>query len=260
MKKHFSHVFALFVTALLLGLGMCMPGLASAFSDKWLLEKPEEVENSVIYLDLSQNKDFMQRVELFKSGQGKEFSWADSVISTEMEEQDVQAAAMEAMEAIGFHMSIRGFPEVTPLLLLETSEDKTSQSCVFWYCVWDTNQLVWIDDVSGTMIGFSLQIDYILETNFAAAYEKHISDKKVAIYDSEGVTYAEERVIDVSLVTDYLLLYCHEHYPVNSVELYSVEKNGNGYMMMMTGETEDRLVHSFMSLHCQDGWLSFNLD
>lgn len=260
MKKHLSHIFALLVTVLLLGLGVCMPGLASAFSDKWLLTKPEEVENSGIYLTLSQNQDFMQRLKLFNDGLQNDFDVVSAGISTEMGEQEVQAAAIEAMEAIGFRMRECGLPEVTPYLFLETSEDRTSQSCVFWQCLWDSghsDQILWIDDVSGTMITFIIELDYMLEENLVIdGVRLDVPVSKTSVYGGTEI-YVEKGAIDLALVIDLLRLYCQGNYPVNSVELYSAEKTEYGYTLMLTGETEDRQVYSFMSVESQSGYLSF---
>lgn len=282
MKKYLSHIAALLITALLLGLGISMPGLAFVASDRWLLTKPQEVENSVIYNVLSQDMDFMQRLELFQEGMRNEISFADmqklelfkegmrfeislveSGISMEMEEHEVQKAAMEAMGAIGFPMGADDLPRVMPLLFLETAEDKTSLLCVFWYCIWDEDQVLWIDDVSGAMIGFNFQIDFLLETSiaYAARKGKVVYDKKEDIYDSAGTdTGGVSMAFEFIPVVEYLLQYCTAAYPECSVEVEDVDDSGIDYVMKLSVKTQDRQVASSVAVHGQDERFSFNID
>lgn len=191
-----KRVFAIIGTALLAALGLLLPRFAAAFQDRNLSGDVWQMENAAVSLTLAQEMVELDDLDLFQSL--KLFSSPATMVELEegrytSEEDAAQKARWVAaylMTAVYYNSDAYHSQEIVPFL----RTDMDGRSGIFWRCSWKgrPDEVVWIDDQNGTIMGFILRNmdpafeDPILYSNFDVLCNLEFSaDPNVYVLDEE---------------------------------------------------------------------------
>lgn len=185
------------LTVLVVAVGACIPLFASAALDRQLEHETKRWEDTSVSLVLSQEGDFFQTLELFRSDHSQvELSEGEA-----MNAEKAQEAARYAAALLALGIPMEEEPSVVPMLF--ASSGAPVSSGIFWCCTWgekDKQAQLWIDDQSGRMV----------------ALESPISPSEVYASDSPF----HEAAFNV-------LEYCQTQYPIDSLD-YEISQDAAG--------------------------------
>lgn len=228
---------------ILLGISLYLPKLMTAFLDNRLSKQVIQMENSNVSLTMSQDPDFMQRLVLFHNAMEQGGSVVEVGGQGTMTEEEVAAAAMEAMDGMFEALSFGEPSLMKSFLFLESEEEPQTKSGIFWYCVWeDTGTLLWLDDVTGAMIGLQIAGEVKSLINEETAVEKHKIKTKKNTNSSARTDAGIEEVTDASasyVIATRIGEYCRKHYPVDRVE-WQADNTGTYRIVLTQGKGEGR--------------------
>lgn len=218
MTRHTKKIFALvpvLCTLLLLGIGVSMPSLASAFLDYRLKQDVTQREDIQVSLDLTQSMDFFNTLMNFDIGQSH-IEMTDGYRMTLTEAKTEAFRLIQQINRVfteygvegwdGYHVEPSGdddpadsYPAALPLLIANIQFP--SQSGIFWECSWtwpdsDEQTTLWLDDQSGRLVAFYGSF----RTNSSTSSHDYIKE-----YPSEKIAAA---------TADF----CESYYHVNSVQ------------------------------------------
>ena len=189
-----ARVLPVLLTVLVVSVGACIPLFASTAMDRQLEHETKRWEDTSVSLVLSQEDDFFQTLELFRSDHSQvELSEGEAMDAEKAREAALYAAALLAL---GIPMGEE--PNVVPMLF--ASSGAPVSSGVFWQCTWGEDQgqtLLWIDDQSGRMVAL---------------------DSPIALSE----LYAEDSPFHEAAFN--VLEYCQTQYPIDSLD-YEVDKD-----------------------------------
>ena len=236
---------ALLRTFLLLLLSAFLPPLTFFILDHQLENEIMQREDTDISLKFSQNLDFFRTLDLFRSQQ-TQIELTEGYEGYRMTEADVSAAAKGMILSFG---NVYSAPEVTPVLI--TNKDSLGLSGIFWRCVWGDDaggqEIMWLDDQSGQMVGFQGRIMVSAETEIKS------SDNSVA-------AFAES----VYIMGDF----CSTYYPVDDVfvtnkSLTTYTKSDgivlDDYEIVLTRYQENLVETYHVSVRLRGDFIYFNI-
>lgn len=176
------------LTVLFVAVGACIPLVASQLVDRQLEYETKHWEDTSVSLVLSQEGDFFQTLELFRSDHSQvELSEGEAMTVEEVREAAMNAALLLALQA-----PMQEELRVVPILF--ASSGTPVSSGIFWRCTWfvnETQTTLWLDDRSGRMVAFE---------SWVGTSDLYASDSPF-----------HEAVFSV-------LEYCQTQYPVDSVD------------------------------------------
>lgn len=185
------------LTVLVVSVGACIPLFASAAMDRQLEHETKRWEDTSVSLVLSQEGDFFQTLELFRSDRSQvELSEGEA-----MDAEKAREAALYAAALLGLEASAEEGPNVVPMLF--ASSGAPVSSGIFWQCTWGEGEgqtFLWIDDQSGRMV----------------ALESPLAPSELYAQDSPF----HEAAFNV-------LEYCQTQYPIDALD-YEVDQDFSG--------------------------------
>lgn len=182
------------LTTTVVAVGAGIPLFASEFMDRQLEHETKRWEDTSVSLVLSQEGDFFQTLELFRS----DHSQVELTEGEAMDAEKAREAAQYAAALLALGIPMEEEPSVVPMLF--ASSGAPVSSGIFWYCTWGVDQeqtQLWIDDQSGRMV----------------AFESPIAPSELYAADSPF----HEAAFNV-------LEYCQTQYPIESLD-YEVDQD-----------------------------------
>lgn len=151
MKKA-AHIVPVLLTVLLVAVGAGIPLIASSFVDRQLEHETKQWEDTSVSLVLSQEGDFFQTLELFRSDDHSQVELSEGESMTAEEAMKAAAGA-----AVQLELTVPAQEELSVTPMLFASSGTPVSSGIFWYCMWsdgDSQTVLWIDDQSGRVVAF----------------------------------------------------------------------------------------------------------
>lgn len=251
MKK-IKWILPLFVTIIILFLGLYMPYFSSLVLDNHLRTQVKQIENNNVSLNLSENIDFFERASLFNRliSEGYfEVELAENSQICDLDANAVKILATEVIASIEAGGTVKGEPEVTPVLLVGTNDESVTQSGVYWRCCWnDTDgesQILWLDDKSSQMVGLMLGCTDLFEQ----ADDYADSSEQTKSYVGSSDENIPETVIKLGN-------YCYENYKADNLEF---QNEGDGIYIITLIREEDELKYPITVYLHNNELLFFNL-
>lgn len=177
------------LVALLVAVGASIPLIASSFVDRQLQHETKQWEDTSVSLVLSQEEDFFQTLELFRSHDRSQVELPGGEGMTA--EEAMKAAASAAVQ---LELTVPAPDGLSATPMLFASSGAPVSSGIFWCCTWgdgDSQTVLWIDDQSGRVVAFD---------GWVGPSELYAADSPF-----------HEAVFSV-------LEYCQTQYPIDSLE------------------------------------------
>lgn len=228
-------------TLLLVGLGAGMPRLAALALDRGLAREVSRREAPSVSLELLQDADFFHTLELFQ----RRTSQIELSEGYRMTAEEAVQAAQAVLAELGAGGPADTAPEAIPYLFSDADTQNTSG--VFWRCIWDggaeeEDQLLWLDDQTGLMVGFQ------------GFFHRTVKEEKYAVFQEPASAVAE---------------YCRRNYPVETVKLalepsdnYLAQYPESGapvHTLSLVRDEGGREVALRLPLRSAGQWVGFNL-
>lgn len=247
----FKKTFFCLCTLVIIAAGFFMPDLASRGLDWRLYNSVEQMENKKVSLVLLNSEEGIKSACTF-------FNLINSNISVvEISETSkvcnltydkVKSISLKIWESLdilddSLDENYNAFKAV-PNLFISIGDEAVEQSTVYWRCSWlDKNniqQVMWIDDISGKMVGL------IMNEDEAAVHTQ--SEQKLDVFDEE---IPEE--------IEALGEYCKENYHADDV-ICRKDSDSHYIIEVIINKNGYGLTNDFISVYFEkDKYLLFNM-
>lgn len=227
---NFKKTFFCLGTLMIIVTGFFMPALASEGLNWRLYNSVEQMENKKISLDVSNSEENIKNAwTLFNLVNGDESASVVEISEksrlcnlTVDKIKEISLKVLKSLDILD-----HGYDDfkAVPNLFIRIGDEMVAQSSVYWRCSWldknDMQQVMWIDDISGKMVGLVITHDSSDSTSSTDA------DQDIYVSDSDMPE-------DVMALVEY----CKENYSADNVvcnkgydDHYIVEMimNENGY-------------------------------
>lgn len=245
----FKKTFFCLCTLVIIAAGFFMPDLASRGLDWRLYNSVEQMENKKVSLVLLNSEESKKNACTF-------FNLINSNISVvEISETSkvcnltydkVKSISLKIWESLGIldyslDENYNAFKAV-PNLFISIGDEAVEQSTVYWRCSWlDKNniqQVMWIDDISGKMVGL-------------------IMNDENAVYAQSGNGF-DASVADIPEEIEALGEYCKENYHADDV--ICRKDSDSHYIIEVINKNGYGLTNDFISVYFEkDKYLLFNM-
>lgn len=156
-------LFCLFTLVIIIT-GFYMPFLASKGLDYKLSDSVEQMENKKISLDLSNSEEDIRNAWTFFNLIATDSAVNASIVEVSEKSKvcnltydKVEALSLKILESLNVSDYHYDDFKAVPNLFINIGNEMVEQTSVYWRCSWknksNMQQVMWIDDVSGKMVG-----------------------------------------------------------------------------------------------------------
>lgn len=206
----FKKIVFCLCTIIVIVTGFFMPVSASKALNRRLCNSVEEMENKKISLVLSNSEEAVKSTLTFSNLINKDSNTNISIVDISEKSKichltynKVKEILLKILNSLNTLCDGCDDFEAVPQLFITIGDETIEQSTIYWKCIWknknNIQQVMWIDDISGKMVGL------IMNDNAANGS------------DENNKTEADNSDTDIPKEVTSLVNYCKENYQADDI-------------------------------------------